>query len=380
MSFQNGNVAFRRMHIAGNMGPDVADQLAKRGMDLTTPKTAFGWASWQSTLIPLADGRDAICAGYLRANLVKCKPAVQARYRRERIKSAMLHAAVDAGVPVKMLSKRDRKEIRNAVDEELFKASTPAIRAIEFAMRPGDNWLLASCMSLAEQDFLVNFFREATGGSLHAVTLPVWASLKGIQLPDFPEWDFVNDGPSDDGGSMADDFLTWLWAVGQAEGGWLKADGKPITCALDGPITLHGCDGDKGPRTVMLRAGTPTLGDELMAALRAGKKITSAKLMIEAQGKAFMGMVDGTFGFRAVKLPPSVAATEADAFQERVVDMRIWTETIYSMVETFAQTRMDAGKWGEFTRGVAEGLGRKTGSGVGGRGSKAQSKERRGKA
>lgn len=353
MSFESGKVTFRKMHIAGNICADVADQIALRGMDLTQPKSATGWASWKSSIRPAKETEDVTCAGYIRANLSRCKPAVQAKYRKERIREALLREAEKSGFPVDKLGKVTRAEIRNTVDAALFDASTPSVRAMEFAYKKGDAWLAATCMTMKEEDFFVGLFREATGASLHAMTFAVWCSTQAINLPDFPAWNFLNDEPDEDGGSMADDFLTWLWAKGTEEGGsGVGGRGSEMQVTVDGPVTLHG-ECDNGPRMVSLRSGTPTLGRELVAALAGGKKITAAKLMLELNGEAFEGMIDHSLAFRSVTFPDDPKAMdEASVFQSRMVAIRRWTEAVYGMVGAFVECRRDEGAWAAFTAGM----------------------------
>lgn len=351
MSFQSGRMTFRRMHIAGTVCEDVAEQLARRTLDLSSLKTARGWASWSSAIQPARDADAVTCAGYTRAQFVRCKPAIQARYRREAIRDAWDREAKRRGQTVRTLDRRTKADLRKEVDDSLFASSTPAVGALELAYMTGESWLFCNAMTERERDLIAEEFRHASGGLLYATTFSTWCAANNIQLREVPAWDFP-DGREADTGTMQDDFLTWLWA--------LSVEGESVpgveAVIIDGPVTLYG-EGAQGPRTVQLRSGTPTLGAELLTALREGKKITSALLTLAVNSQVFEGGIDHSLAFRSVKFPDTESDDAPGVFLERMQFATQWTDAVYGLVAAFVRERMDAKAWRDRSRTIADRIG-----------------------
>ncbi len=337
-------MSFRRMHIVGEICADVPEQLCKRAMNLESIKTARGWAAWQSAIQPASSSEAVKCAGYVRSQYVRCKPAIQAAYRKAMIKAAFQREAALRKQTVKQLPKPIKADIRKSIDDALFASSTPAVKSLELAYEVGKPFLLADCMTENEHDVLAMEFRHATGGLLHATTIPVWCSLKGIQARDFHAWNFRDDEESDDG-TLADDFLTWLWAAS------VNGQGMFTDVFVDGPITLEG-ECERGPKLVGLKQGTPTLGSELVATLRDGKKITKAEVTLIIGQHPFSGMVDNTLAFRGVRLPLSVENDQEGMFLERMVFAGSWIDSFYRIVDAYIAERRDQAAWDKRTRSI----------------------------
>ena len=141
------------------------------------------------------------------------------------------------------------------------------------------------------------------------------------------------------------DFLTWLWCQLETKEGVLRLEGLPeMAMILEGPLTLF-MEGDGAHETV-LRKGAPTLSPESTSCLKAGKKLSKAKLNLSVDGELWSVSVDETFAFRGMKVTdPEERLDPLSLFQDRMTRMERFNEHFYGLFDHFCQLRADHQKW-----------------------------------
>jgi hypothetical protein len=132
----------------------------------------------------------------------------------------------------------------------------------------------------------------------------------------------------DDRAFLAEEFLTWLWW--RAETGDAEFDvggGRIVGIALEPPIVLRAAGEDglgKRPEQV-LRFGEPLRGPEAAAALRRGKRLSRARLIVSDGADTWNATLDAeTFGLRSVMTPEPDADVAPD--EQPLSRMRAFTE------------------------------------------------------
>lgn len=113
--------------------------------------------------------------------------------------------------------------------------------------------------------------------------------------------------PRDDQAFLGEEFLTWLWW--RAESGEAEFDlgqGSIVGISLDAPIVLRAAAaGLDAPRPEqVLRHGEPLRGPEAAAALRRGKRLSRARLIVGTPEREWNLTFDAdTFSLRGIRVP-----------------------------------------------------------------------------
>lgn len=85
---------------------------------------------------------------------------------------------------------------------------------------------------------------------------------------------------------LGPEFLTWMWWRSESEAGFKHADGQEVYIHVDDHLEFRG-ERAASKRTV-LRSGAPGASMEARAALRSGKLLVAARLLL-ARGEAEVG-------------------------------------------------------------------------------------------
>jgi len=116
---------------------------------------------------------------------------------------------------------------------------------------------------------------------------------------------------------LGEEFLTWLWfRLDTAGGDFDLGEGRSVAVAIDDFLAFAPRDDDETEQT--LRKGLPTHSQEARAALRNGRRLRKAKLIV-AEGPLQYGVtLDGTtMGLTGIKLPEDSEECESAADRSR---------------------------------------------------------------
>lgn len=122
---------------------------------------------------------------------------------------------------------------------------------------------------------------------------------------------------------LGEEFLTWLWWRGElGEAEFTISGNRRAGVALDAPLLLRSHDEDpegKRPEQI-LKFGRPLRGAEAATALRRGKLLCRAKMILSDGSREWNCTFDAqTFTLRGLRVPEEEAGEEsADAALERV--------------------------------------------------------------
>ena len=90
---------------------------------------------------------------------------------------------------------------------------------------------------------------------------------------------------------LGEEFLTWLWFRRDTEGGEFQLGERTVEIALDDFLAFAPGESDETEQT--LRKGLPTRTAEARAALRSGRRVRSAKLLVADGNQHWSLVLDG---------------------------------------------------------------------------------------
>ena len=143
------------------------------------------------------------------------------------------------------------------------------------------------------------------------------------------------------------EFLTWLWWTTEKSGPAVHVDGVgPVAITFTKRLQLSSLGALREDSTVVSEA--PSLADEARIALKTGKKVAKASLMLDLEERHFEVTVDAaSFAFTGVKLPTVTKEDEADRLADRIAALDELEAIIDSLYLRFGQLRRDEKGWHE---------------------------------
>jgi hypothetical protein len=124
----------------------------------------------------------------------------------------------------------------------------------------------------------------------------------------------MSQGPdgSDTHGFLGEEFLTWLWFRWEQDGGeFTLPGGRIVGIALDDFLNFGAPSEDETEQT--LRRGLPTRTVEARTALRQGRRLRKARLLIAEGSRQWSAVLDApTLTLGSVKLPDDAEECESD--------------------------------------------------------------------
>ncbi len=140
---------------------------------------------------------------------------------------------------------------------------------------------------------------------------------------------------------LGEEFLTWLWFRLETEGGDFELDGNAVGVSLDDLLAFAPDDRDETEHT--LRKGLPTRTAEARAALRSGRRLRKAKLILAEGEQQWSLTVDGpTLNLQGVKLPddPEDQSVARDVVAERIANYARAHELVELLYGQFLAVRL----------------------------------------
>jgi len=292
-----------------------------------------------------------------------------------KIPSALLQAncrieeaAEIAASPSGYITKIRKMEIRKAVSERLLPEMPPTLGGLAIIVNPESGHMFATGISYSN----ICAIRAAFLGTFPGVdVVEVTAATAALQrhhilARDLAPTTFV-DGPPEMlfADNLGPEFLTWLWYIMSESGGMVGVEGCSIAISLDGPLTLvH--DGDEGAFEVVVKHGKPTLSGEAVAAMRAGKRLSSAKLTLARGDEICSAMFDASeFIFRSLKLPRSDEFTMVEKACERINMLEDFFSRFLLVFDRFITQRAKPKLWKPVEKAITQWIADGCGTGKG---------------
>jgi hypothetical protein len=143
-------------------------------------------------------------------------------------------------------------------------------------------------------------------------------------------------------GFLGEEFLTWLWFRWETEGGEFHLPGgRVVGVALDDFLTFAAPSDDETEQT--LRHGLPTRTEEARTALRQGRRLRRARMIIAEGPRQWSVTVDGaTMRLSGAKLPEDAeeCESEADRTADRAANWLALHELVHSLYSMFLKARL----------------------------------------
>jgi hypothetical protein len=146
-------------------------------------------------------------------------------------------------------------------------------------------------------------------------------------------------------GFLGEEFLTWIWFRWESDGGEFRLPGgRVVGVALDDLLTFGAPSDDETEQT--LRRGLPTRTEEARTALRQGRRLRRARMILAEGPRQWTVTVDGSsLRLASAKLPED--AEECESEQDRTTDRAAnWLalhELIQSLYGQFLRERLAPG-------------------------------------
>ena len=141
---------------------------------------------------------------------------------------------------------------------------------------------------------------------------------------------------------LGEEFLTWLWFRIETEGGDFDLDGdRQVGVSFDDYIAFAPREDDETEQT--LKKGLPSRSLEAAAALRNGRRLTRAKLVIAWRDASFHVVLDGpTMNLLSVKLPEDDPDAESadERSSERIQGFVALREYVAALYRVFLRERL----------------------------------------
>lgn len=141
---------------------------------------------------------------------------------------------------------------------------------------------------------------------------------------------------------LGEEFLTWLWFRTETEGGEFDfGRGEVVGLSFDDLLEFAPLDDDETEQT--LKKGMPTRSAEARAALRSGRRLRRARLVLGLGDAVWSFTLDGaTLGLRSVKLPEDDEEAESaeERSQERAVNFLHVQELVQRLYGEFLRQRL----------------------------------------
>jgi hypothetical protein len=348
MGFDSGNINFRLFYLTQTFGPEVIEAFARRAappIESLGRDPIHGWVSGRHLLDRDLSEENCVLGSYLHVCLMRAERKIPESLLRA-------HCRIEEQIELRArnathLPRPARAEIKARVVESLLPTMPPTLTGMPVTLDFRSDLLYAGAMSDRQIDVLGPYFRDTTG------TMPVLlnadtAALKRRQVNanDLDPVCFSPD-PAVDGGlepSLGMDFLTWLWYYWETDGGNVRlAEGAPFSFMLEGPLTFF--REGQGAHEAVLRKGSPLNSREGGTALRCGKKLKRAKLILAQGEHSWSATVDADFGFRALKLPKSEQFDPLGHFQERMLAIEFFVRSFLGLYDRFLDLRRNRREW-----------------------------------
>ena len=141
------------------------------------------------------------------------------------------------------------------------------------------------------------------------------------------------------------EFLTWLWFHTENHGGFVEAaELGRVRVDFGQRLTLESAGNVREGSTV--KADAPSQAEEARTALRVGKKVARARLLLDLGDRHYeLGLDAETLTFAGVKLPTLMAGDAAMRVEERLRLLEEIENIVDTLYITFVNLRREEAAW-----------------------------------
>ncbi|MEO6596314.1 MAG: hypothetical protein ABIP94_16315 [Planctomycetota bacterium] len=143
-------------------------------------------------------------------------------------------------------------------------------------------------------------------------------------------------------GFVGEEFLTWIWFRWETDGGeFTLPGGRVVGIALDDFLAFSAPSDDETEQT--LRRGLPTRTAEARTALRSGRRLKKARLLIAEGSRQWSATLDArTLSLGSVKLPEDAEECESDVDRtaDRSANWLALHEIVQALYAVFLRERL----------------------------------------
>jgi hypothetical protein len=245
-----------------------------------------------------------------------------------------------------ILARHVRAEIRQRVSDGLRRLAQPTLSGIGIWFNIRTRTLLAEATTDAKIDQLCPSIKEVLG-CLPICATPETAAIVLAKLNandlDPAGFGMAADAPARV--ALGQEFLTFLFWRYDRDGGAFRLDlhGRELGYMLEGPLTFF--REGQGAHEVAIRKGSPLNSREAVTCLSTGKLLSKAKFVMADGADMYTALVDDTFVFHSVKLPPGEGCSPYERFQERAGHMVTFLTAWFGLYQQFLAVRADAKAW-----------------------------------
>lgn len=348
MPFDSGSVSFRICKLPERLPENAVERFAAKAaapLEYVKAEPQLGWVSGRHLLESRIDDETAYLGGYLRLTLRQAQRKIPTSLLQAECRMAELQALAESGQ--EMLGRKQRRDIKQDVTERLLPQMPPQLTGIHFVVDAPSNHLYVTATSDTQFDTFAAYFHQTVGFEPIPVTPDsLVVDQFDVDAGSLPTLNFSPDIPdASAGGTLGQSFLTWLWFfLHQRKGILPKTQLGEFSMMLDGPLLLVA--EETGALESAVRKGTPTLSAEAKAALKVGKKLRQAKLvMARSQAETWSVTVEAdNLVFRGLKLPEGEALDPGSIFEERMTNIYVFQTVITELFKFFVSELRDAEK------------------------------------
>ncbi|HCN10243.1 MAG TPA: hypothetical protein DIT01_20130 [Lentisphaeria bacterium] len=347
MGFDSGSFAFSVCHMPAKMPDDALERFADRKappLQYVKDKEELGWVTGRHLLDTRIDDETAYMGGYLHLVLRSAQRKIPPSLLKAECK--MAEFAMMEGNNGAFLTRKERKKIKEEVQDRLLEGMPPSLAGTPFVYDPNNDLLYVGAFSRAKIDAFIFFFYDTVGIE------PVLLSPELI-AENFLDYSIDSVAPlsfsphraeGDEEGGLGRDFATWIWYFQDVEGGTFDVPHLgEFGVMVDGPM----CFAAEGPGALetVIRKGMPTNSAEAKASLMVGKKIMKAKYIMTKEKQTWVFNLDAaTFNFQAVTLPAGEDLDAGGHFQERMYFIDTMRRAFLHLFDVFLQRVNDPGE------------------------------------
>ena len=351
MPFDHGNVTCRVCLLPKNLPADVLARFeakAAGSLDSVRDEVQIGWVSGRHLLERRIDDETAILGGHLHLCLRQAQRKVPSSLLRAECRMAELAYMAENKTPV--VNRKERKRIKEEVTLNLLPKMPPQLSGTYFTVDASAKRLYVSATSDKQLENFLAFFSQTTG----IEPIPLGPEMAARELfeanPDAaPPVNYSPELPDGNaGGTLGQNFLTWLWFLQEETNGELpKTQLGEFSFVIDGPLTFIAEGEGNGAHESTLRKGAPTISAEAKSALIVGKKLKRAKIILaRSKTELWNVAVDAdSFVLRGMKLPEGEALEAGAAFEERITALHIFQALFYALFERYLKEVRDSQKF-----------------------------------
>jgi hypothetical protein len=144
--------------------------------------------------------------------------------------------------------------------------------------------------------------------------------------------------------SLGAEFLTWLWWRSEVEPCFPRADGAEVYVHFDEHLEFRG--ERSAARRAVLRAGMPAASMEARAALRSGKKLATARiLMAHGEDEVRFTLRADTLDVASLKLPAPEGESRQERLEASLEAQDRFLEDLDLCLLAFLRVRCDPPRW-----------------------------------